>query len=179
MKDERPVPSPERGPVDPADVSLAPMTDDMVRRYLMEYENDPDLFMPGQEYVPYVYSEEKAERYIRRQKERNRIHLAILCRGEIAGEILIKDIEAHKSAVMGIALKNDAYKNRGIGTAAEELAVRFVFRDLDIPTLYADALKANTRSQRVLEKAGFMFIREDADFRYYRIDRDPSAEVRK
>ena len=177
--DERPVPSPERGPVDPSEVCLAPMTDEMVHRYLREYENDPDLFMPGQEYVPYVYSEERAERYIQRQRERNRVHLAVLYRGEIAGEIVIKNIEEHKCATMGIALKNDACKNRGIGTAAEVLAVRFVFHELDIPTLYADALRANTRSQHVLEKVGFTLIREDADFRYYRIDRDLTEEGRK
>ena len=42
-------------------------------------------------------------------------------------------------------------------------------------TLYADTLRSNTRSQRILEKAGFSFLREDGDFRYYRIDRGSDA----
>ena len=154
-------------------VRLALMTDEMYRSYFREYENDPDLYMPGQEYVHYEYSEEKVARYVRRQRDLKRVTLAILCSDEIVGEIIIKDVEAHTRATMGISLKNAKYKDRGIGTAAEQAAVRFVFSELDIPTIYADTLQANTRSQHVLEKAGFSFIGEDGDFKYYRIDRKP------
>ncbi len=153
-------------------VKLTPMTDEMYRLYLREYENDPDLYMPGQKYVHYEYSEEKAERYVKRQRDLKRITLAILCDDDIVGEIIIKNIEEHRCATMGIALKNAKYKDRGIGTAAERLAVGFVFRELDIPTLYADTIQKNTRSQHVLEKVGFSCIREDEDFKYYRIDNE-------
>ena len=77
---------------------------------------------------------------------------------------------------MGIALKNTRYKDRGIGTQAERLAINYVFNQLDIPTLYADSIITNTRSQHVLEKVGFSLISEDGQFRYYRIDR--SADIR-
>ena len=153
-------------------VKLAPMTDEMYRLYFREYENDPDLYMPGQEYVHYEYSEEKIERYVRRQRDLKRITLAILFGDDIVGEIIIKNIEEHKCATMGIALKNAKYKDHGIGTAAERLAVSFVFNELDIPTLYADTIQNNKRSQHVLEKVGFSYIREDKDFKYYRIDRE-------
>ncbi len=158
-----------------AEVRLAPMTDEMYHDYFKEYENDPDLLLQGQAYVPYTYSKEKADRYIRRQKEKKRIPLAILCGDEITGEIIIKDIEAHNSATMSITLKNARYKDRGIGTMAEKLAIRYVFDELDIPVLYADTVNTNKRSQHVLEKAGFVFVREDNDFRYYRIDRTDAA----
>lgn len=154
------------------DIKLTPMTDEMYRLYFHEYENDPDLYMPGQEYVHYEYSEENVERYVQRQRDLKRVTLAILCDGEIVGEIIIKNIEEHKCATMGITLKNSKYKDHGIGTAAERLAVRFVFNELDIPTLYADTIQANTRSQHVLEKVGFTCISEDKDFKYYRIDRE-------
>ena len=72
---------------------------------------------------------------------------------------------------MSIVLKNAKYKDRGIGTQAERLAVQYVFQDLDIPTLYADTVRTNRRSQHVLEKVGFTLIQEDQDFKYYRIDR--------
>lgn len=94
-----------------------------------------------------------------------------MCGDEIVGEVLLKDIEPHKCATMSIVLKNSGYKNRGIGTQAEKLAVRYVFDDLDIPTLYADTIKENVRSQHVLEKAGFTLVRKDEEFKYYRIDR--------
>ena len=153
-------------------IKLTLMTDEMYRSFFRVYVNDPDLYMPGQEYVPYEYSEEKVERYIQRQRDLMRVTLAILCNDEIAGEIIIKNIEDHKCATMGITLKNAKYKDRGIGTAAERLTIRFVFHELDIPTLYADTIQTNTRSQHVLEKTGFSFIREDKDFKYYRIDRE-------
>lgn len=157
--------------VDNNSIKLVPMTADMYRAYLMEYENDPDLYLPGQTYCRYEYSEERAAKYIQRQQELKRIPLAIMLNDEIAGEIIIKNIEPGVCATMGIALKNAKYKDRGIGTLAERLAVEYVFYVLDIPTLYADTIKSNLRSQHVLEKIGFTLIREDKDFRYYRIDR--------
>lgn len=153
-------------------ISIAPMTDEMYLRYFREYENDPELFLPGQAYFSYVFSEEKVKAYVKRLKDLNRIPLAILRDQEIVGEIILKKIEAHKCATMGITLKNASYKDQGIGTEAEQLAVSYVFDELDIPTVYADTIQSNTRSQHVLEKVGFVFISEDRDFKYYRIDRD-------
>ncbi len=148
------------------------MTVDMYRRYFEDYQNDPDLLLPAQPYIPYAYSEEKAVRYAQKQTEANRIPLAIICNGEIVGEIILKNIEERKCATMSISLKNPEYKDRGIGTAAERLAVHYVFYDLDIPTLYADTIQTNTRSQHVLEKAGFTLMREDKNYKYYRLDKE-------
>ena len=39
----------------------------------------------------------------------------------------------------------------------------------DEAAVNADAIRENTRSQHVLEKAGFHFIGEDEAFKYYRI----------
>ena len=153
-------------------VKLALMTDKMYHSFFREYENDPDVFMPGQEYSCYTYSEEKVEQYIQRQRSLGRVTLAILWNHEIVGEIIIKNIEERKSATMGITLKNATYKDQGIGTAAERLAIQYVFHELDIPTIFADTIQTNTRSQHVLEKAGFSFVREDRNFKYYRIDRE-------
>ena len=157
-------------------VRLVPMTEEMYRSFFREYEFDPDLLLPGQAYVPYEYSDEKAERYVRRQRDLGRVTLAVMFGGEIAGEIVIKDIRPRESAAMGITMKNAGYKDRGIGTEAERLAVRYVFDELDIPVLLADVLKTNARSRHVLEKAGFAFVREEGDFLYYRADRDAIGE---
>ena len=158
--------------MDPTEIKLVPMTEEMYRSYAREYENDPDLYLPKQAYTHYVYSEERVEQYLKRQQDLHRIMLAIMRGDEIVGEIIIKDIKKGESATMGLALKNAKYKDQGIGTAAERLAIRYVFDELDIPTLFADTIQTNTRSQHVLEKVGFVFIREDKDFKYYRIDRN-------
>lgn len=163
----------DTGHPDPREIRLVPMTGEMYHRYFREYENDPDLCPAGERFVPYTYSREKTDRYVQRLAGLNRIGLAVMCGGEIAGEIVIKNIEERKCATLSICLKNARWKNRGIGTQAEKLAVRYVFDGLDIPVLYADSLRTNARSRRVLEKAGFRFVREDRDFVYYRIDRDP------
>ena len=134
-------------------VKLTPMTDEMYHSYFREYENDPDLCMSEQECLCYEYSEEMVERYIQIQREWKRVTLAILCKDEIVGEIILKNIEEHKCATMSITLKNPTFKDRGIGTAAEKLAVDYVFREMNIPTLYADTIQSNTRSQRVLKKS--------------------------
>ena len=91
--------------------------------------------------------------------------------GEIVGELIIKNIVECRCATLGLALKNTRYKDKGYGTKAELLAIQYVFNELDIPTLYADAILSNKRSQHVLEKVGFRLIKEEGNFKYYRIDR--------
>lgn len=152
-------------------VTLQPMTREMYHRYLKEYENSPELYLDPSKCKPYVYDPETVDRYVQRQIDLKRIPLAIMLDGEIVGEIVLKNIEDRRCATMGLCLKNAAYKDRGIGTQAERLAVQYVFDKLDIPTLYADSIRPNTRSQHVLEKVGFTQIGEDETFKYYRIDR--------
>lgn len=158
-------------------IYLTPMTPEMYYDYFKEYENDPDLWIDKTKYTPYEYSDEKVEKYIQRQIDLNRITLAIMKDDEIVGEVVVKNIEDRKCATLGICLKNAKYKDQGIGTKAERLAIKYAFDDLDIPVLYADSIQPNTRSQHVLEKVGFKFIKEDAEFKYYRIDREDNREA--
>ena len=153
------------------EVWLKPMTAQMYHEYFREYQNDPDLYLNPGAYTAYTYDPQTVERYIRRQAFLKRRVFAIMHGGEMVGELIIKNIEPGKCATMGIAMKNTRYKDRGFGTRAEQLAVRYVFDELDIPVIYADALVTNTRSQHVLEKAGFRLLREEGDFRYYCIER--------
>lgn len=154
-----------------AGVYLLPMTAEMYHKYFLEYQNDLDLYIDKSTYTPYAYDADAVNRYIKRQIDLKRKVLAIMYDGEIVGEIVIKNIVEHQCATMGIAMKNTKYKDRGFGTKAEQLAVQYVFNELNIPVLYADSILSNTRSQHVLEKVGFRFIKEEGDFRYYRIDR--------
>ena len=152
-------------------VYLLPMTPEMYHEYFRGYQNDMDLYIDKGAYEPYTYDEEKVNRYIQRQIDLNRKALAIMHDGEIIGEIIIKNIAEHQSATLGLAMKNARYKDKGFGTKAEQLAIQYVFNELDIPVLYADTILSNTRSQHVLEKVGFQFIKEEGDFRYYQIER--------
>lgn len=154
-----------------SEVALLPMTPEMYHTFFREYQNDLDLYMDKGAYEPYVYEEEKVNRYIQRQIDLNRKTFAIMAGGEIVGELIIKNIVERQCATLGLAMKNARYKDKGYGTKAELLAIRYVFNTLDIPTLFADALLSNKRSQHVLEKVGFRLIKEEGNFRFYRIDR--------
>lgn len=153
-------------------VYLEPMTKEMYHHFFREYQFDADLLFPDQEYIPYCYDEEKVNAYVKRQMDLHRIPLAVMCGEEIVGELIIKNIEEHKCATLGITMKNAAYKDKGFGTQAEEQAIDYVFHKLDIPILYADSILKNTRSQHVLEKVGFVLYRQDDRFMYYKIERN-------
>ena len=154
------------------EIFLRPMTEEMYHTFFKEYQNDRDLYLDQKDYRPYVYSIDTVNAYIRRQIDRSRIPFAIMHGEEIVGELKLYDIEEHKRATLGIAMKNKMYKDRGFGTQAERLAIDYVFRELDIPVLYADSVLTNTRSQHVLEKVGFRLIGQDEERRHYRITRD-------
>lgn len=152
-------------------ITLQPMTAEMYHAYYKEYQNDPDLYTDKSKFTPYRYVPEGIDRYIQRQRDLHRLCFAIMLGEDIAGEIILKNIEPRKCATLSISMKNAAYKDRGIGTQAERLAVEYVFRELDIPILYADTLLTNTRSQHVLEKVGFRYLRTEGEFKYYCIER--------
>ena len=153
------------------DIHLLPMTAEMYHEYFREYQNDLDLYIDKAAYTVYSYDKEKVDQYIKRQIDLKRETFAIMSGNEMVGELIIKNIEEHRCATIGIAMKNTKYKDRGFGTKAEQLAIEYVFHELDIPVLYADSIISNERSQHVLEKVGFNLIKVDGDLRYYCIER--------
>lgn len=60
---------------------------------------------------------------------------------------------------------------RGVGYATEAVArlVEFCRSEQGVSVMLADTAKDNERSQRVLEKNGFVFLRETDELRYYRL----------
>ena len=150
-------------------ISLVPMTRDMYHTFFREYQNARELYPDPQDYVEFVYDPQWVDAYVQRQIDRKRISLAILYGDEIIGEVKLYDIVDGVCATLGIALKNTQWTDRGFGTVAEGLAVNYVFHELGIPTLYADTVLTNTRSQHVLEKVGFQFLYADERKKYYGI----------
>lgn len=153
------------------EILLKPMTPEMYHEFFREYQNDMDLYLDKNEFFEYIYDKSKVDAYIQRQIDLKRLPFAIMLENDIVGELKIYDIEACESATLGITMKNKNYKDRGFGTRAEQLAIEYVFYELDIPMLYADSVLTNTRSQHVLEKVGFRFIYEDEQRKHYKITR--------
>jgi len=102
----------------------------------------------------------------------DKIEFAILSDGLVAGSIQLKYINAvDKSCELGIHLTNDSFKNRGIGSIAEKLALYYAFGVLKCKVVYANTLEKNTISHHVLEKNGFKFLRIEAGYRWYKIEK--------
>lgn len=153
------------------EILLKSMTPEMYHEFFREYQNDMDLYLDKNEFFEYVYDKSKVDAYIQRQIELNRLPFAIMLGNDIVGELKIYDIVKGESATLGITMKNKDYKDRGFGTRAEQLAIEYVFYQLDIPVLYADSVITNTRSQHVLEKVGFQLIYADEQRKHYKITR--------
>ena len=56
-------------------------------------------------------------------------------------------------------------------TNAEKLAVEYAFSDLGMTAVNADTIIKNKRSQHILEKIGFKFLKEENGFKFYRIEK--------
>ena len=154
------------------EITLTPMTPEMYYAFFKEYQNDMDLYLDKNDFFEYHYHKAKVDAYIQKQIDLKRLPFAIMYGDEMVGELKIYDIVDNKSATLGITMKNKNYKDRGFGTQAEQLAIEYVFNQLDIPILYADSILTNTRSQHVLEKVGFQFVYADEQRKHYQILRN-------
>lgn len=159
-------------------VTLQSMTRQMCHEFYQNFQNDPAIG----HYSEYVYTPEIADRYFYANSVPDRKLLAILVGGQIVGECKLKNIDHEKrECSMGIHLQNDAVKGKGYGTQAERLILQYAFEELGMAAVNAEAVRKNTRSQHVLEKAGFRYTHEDDTFKYYRcepVDLIRSAEAR-
>ena len=155
------------------EITLEPMTRELFHTLYRGFENDPDIYMDMQYYTQYAYNQEKVDERFDSLQTPERVVFAVMLDGAPIGEVQLKRINRERNdCTLSIHLQNDAVKNRGFGTQAEKQAVRYAFDVLKLDAVNADAVLKNTRSQHVLEKAGFMFTREDEMFRYYRIENE-------
>ena len=158
-------------------ITLCPMTRELCHELFREWENDPDIYGDKALYKPYVYDEAAVDRYFDSKREPSRVVFAVMSDGRPIGEVQLKRIDREKKeCVLSIHMQNDRYKNKGCGTTAEKLAVRYAFERLGMSAVNADTVISNTRSQRVLEKAGFAMTGQDDTFRYYRVERQGGSQ---
>ena len=153
-------------------ISLCPMTREMCHEFYKGFQNDPAIFMDMSRFSEYEYTPEKVERYFEENTIPSRRLFAIVVDGKIVGECKLKYIDFDTmECSAGIHLLDDNVKGRGYGTEAERLLLRYAFEELGMVAVNADAVLKNTRSQHVMEKVGFRYIREDETFKYYRCER--------
>ena len=153
-------------------VELKPMTRQMCHEFYREFENDPAIYGDMSKFSEFVYTQQWADAYFDRQMEKGRLLFAVYADGQMVGEVKLHSIRREQGeCTLGIHLRNDSVKGKGYGTQAERLAAEYAFGELGMHTVHADVIRKNTRSQHVLEKAGFEFVGEDEAYKYYRCEK--------
>ncbi len=154
------------------EVCLRPYTRESWQVFWRGYKNDPMM-----DETPYTYDPQQCDRAFElRMQDKSRRYFAIYAGAELVGNIYLKHIDWEtRSASFGIALQCDAVKGKGYGSAAIVRLISYAFETLGLEVLLADAVLRNTRSQHVLEKLGFVHLRDDEVFRYYELRR-PRAD---
>ena len=154
------------------EIKLIPMSRELCHEFYRGFVNDPDIFMDMGKFYEFRYDPRWVDDYFDRQAARGRILFAVMLEGRPIGEVKLWDIDRDKQECnLGIHLQSDAVKGRGFGTRAEQLAVAYAFTQLGLERVWADAILKNTRSQHVLQKAGFQFHRQEGDYRWYCADK--------
>lgn len=145
------------------EIKLESMTTELAHKLFIDFKNDEMLFKDKKDFKEYVYDEIKVNNYVQNKEKDGYILLAILYKEDVIGEIRFKGIE-DSCFEIGIILKNDRYKNKGIGTIALTKALEYAKDNLKLNKIVAKILKTNKRSQHLFEKIGFVFYDEDEHF---------------
>ena len=153
-------------------LKLQRMTRELCHELYKEWENDEAIYMDMSLFKPYVYNEDAVNRYYDSKQDSSRMMFVIMLSNKPIGELQLKQIDYDKKeCILSIHMQNDNFKGKGYGTEAENLAIKYAFDELGMVAVNADTVVKNTRSQHILEKIGFQFLKEEGDFRYYRLEK--------
>ena len=154
------------------EIFLCVMTRELCHELYKGWENDPAIYMDMDLFTQYEYEEDTVNRYFDSRQDPARVLFAIMKDGRPIGELQLKQIDwENRECTLSIHMQNDTVKGRGYGTCAEQLALQYAFDTLGMVAVNADTIEQNTRSQHVLEKVGFQFVKEENGFKYYRFVR--------
>ena len=153
-------------------IELKQMTRPLCHELYKRWCNDASIYMDMSLFKPYSYDKASVDRYFDSKNEPSRVMFAIMLDDKPIGELQLKKIDREKAeCTLSIHMQNDTVKEKGYGTQAERIAVKYAFDKLGMVAVNADTIIKNTRSQHVLEKVGFHTVGEDGAFKYYRMER--------
>ena len=157
-------------------IEIQPMTRERMHELYQGFTLDPDIFMDMELYEAkknYVYDPQKVDAlFDMREAEEGSIAFAIMKDGAVIGEVGLRHAnDETKECELSVHMQNDSVKNKGYGTEAEKLAIRYAFDKLGMEHIFAESIIKNTRSQHIIEKLGFEYIGEEEGFKQYRLDR--------
>ena len=128
---------------------------------LFEVYNNKKLF----EYTPSVFKETKEEvaelieRFNRQFADKQMIRMAVTLKSEGDFAVGVAEMYSYNADVNMIAIGyrvNERFWGRKIATKSVNAMVRFLFEEIGINRIYAEAMPIHTASLAVLENCGFM-----------------------
>ncbi len=126
---------------------------------LVRYANNFEIAKNLTNKFPHPYTEENGRAFIAFANAHTPHHvMAIVINGEAVGGIGVHpkdDIEC-KNAELGYWI-GQPFWGKGVVTAAVKQMIAYGFDNFDINRIFARPFEHNRGSQRVLEKAGFVF----------------------
>lgn len=126
---------------------------------LLQVANNRNIAKFMADTFPHPYNEEHANKFIAFANKDEPIHIfAIDVDGKAVGGIGVHPQEGiqQKNAELGYWL-GEEYWGKGIATAAVKEMILFAFKTYNIDRLFGRTFGNNPASQKVLEKAGFIF----------------------
>ena len=137
-------------------------------RVLVEYLNNEEikeymsLFFPVNNFLE--------EEWIKRNAiSHNNLTFGIETEGRLIGTAGFKNIDwITRSAEYGIAIYDSSYWNKGIGTEATKLMLKYGFEYLNLNRIWLRVFENNSRALRVYEKCGFIQEGRERQGRYYK-----------
>ena len=128
---------------------------------LAENLNNPKVLDNLRDGLPYPYTEQDAEKFIRAMlssDKNNTFAFAITLNEKVIGSIGVfrQDNIHSRTAEMGYYIAETYWEN-GYVTSAIIQVCRYVFENTDIIRIFAEPFAHNIASCRALEKAGFQY----------------------
>ena len=150
-------------------IIVSSMIKEDAHKLFIDFKNDKSLFEREEDYKEYKYNSDEVDNYVSRQTNKGYILLSIKYNDDVIGEIRFKGVE-NSCTEIGIILKSDEYKNKGIGTLALKKALEYAKYELKLTRIVASILKTNKRSQHIFNKMEFVLFDEDNHFYKYYIN---------
>lgn len=110
---------------------------------------------------PFVADEEFRRWYATRTDQTDRLDLAIVERssGELAGEIVLNEVDAQGASANLRILIGPKWQDRGLGTEAVRLLTAYALTQVGLREVTLVVLATNPRAHRVYEKIGYRVVR--------------------
>jgi RimJ/RimL family protein N-acetyltransferase len=124
---------------------------------------DSELFRFGASDPARVYSEKTIKEHRDKDLEKESPDRVAFCIHALADDRLIGDIDLggirwnHSDAFAGILIGERDYWNKGYGTDAMRVLLRYAFNELNLYRVTLNTFEYNPRAIRSYEKAGFKF----------------------